>query len=169
MPVIIHDDTANAVVMTIDNNGNLAFGDGTPINMLTLNGYGIIDSQGYIVHGIGNAAVLPISGSVFVSGPGGISGGLANVSIGLPIIPMVVPDTTYPAIFWSVEEDSPGSGTEHETQTTLYEPLHVTTPFVGGFEVRCNTGVGDDRIITPGSPFYEPSVANGTTCFYRWI
>ncbi|RZU39319.1 hypothetical protein [Edaphobacter modestus] len=167
MPIIIHDDTANAVVMTIDNNGNLAFGDGTPINMLTLNGYGIIDSEGYIVHGLGNSAVLPTSGSVFVSAPGGISGGLADVSTTPGVIPMVVPDTTYPAIFWNVETDS--SGNEYETETTLFEPLHVTTPYTGGFEVRCNTGVGNDQIITPGSAFYEPSVAAGTTCFYRWI
>ena len=35
MSIIIKDEIANAVVLTIDSNGNMAFGDGTPISRLT--------------------------------------------------------------------------------------------------------------------------------------
>jgi prepilin-type processing-associated H-X9-DG protein len=36
MPLYIRDETANALVLTIDNNGNMAFADGNPIDRLTL-------------------------------------------------------------------------------------------------------------------------------------
>jgi hypothetical protein len=41
MPIIIRDETANLLLLTIDNTGQMYFGDGTPISMLTLAGYGM--------------------------------------------------------------------------------------------------------------------------------
>jgi hypothetical protein len=66
MPIIIKDETANAVILTIDNSGNMAFEDGTPINRLTLDGYGIIDDNGHIIHGGSSSTVSNASGSVNV-------------------------------------------------------------------------------------------------------
>ena len=45
MSIIIRDETANALVLTIDNSGNMYFGDGTPISAVTIAGQEIIDSS----------------------------------------------------------------------------------------------------------------------------
>jgi hypothetical protein len=57
MSLFIKDETANATVLTIDNSGNIAFGDGTPVDLLSVAGYGIIDSDGQIVHGLTSCSV----------------------------------------------------------------------------------------------------------------
>jgi hypothetical protein len=107
MPIYIKDETANALVLTIDNNGNMAFADGTPINMLTLGGYGIIDSEGYIVHGLGNATAVPQTGSVSVP---------LNSSVQIDtiagVIPIVQIDTHAPAQHarWTHDVGGPDDG-----------------------------------------------------------
>ncbi len=165
MPIIIKDETAGAVVMTIDNNGNLAFGDGTPINMLTLNGYCIIDSLGYIVHGLGSSAVIPASGSVRVP---------TNQKVrvyGIPgITPVVVCDTSYPAASYQLLV-LPGSDPPqyYVNQTVVDAPVHAAEPFVGGFDLRSNTYAISPELITPGSEYYDSGLAEGSICNYRWI
>jgi hypothetical protein len=66
MSIIIKDETANAVILTVDDNGDTSFGDGTPINRLTLDGYGVIDDDGHVVHGCTSSTVAVTSGSLIV-------------------------------------------------------------------------------------------------------
>jgi len=166
MPILIRDETANATVMTIDNNGNLAFADGTPINMLTVNGYGIIDSEGYIVHGLGSSAVLPNSGAVSVPTNN------FNVMI-LTIqgsVPTAAVDTTYPAFNHSLVGD-PGNPDAPLTRvdTPVPLPAHSIRPFFGGFVIAPNGVALDTRLITPGSDYYDADLAAGAVVGYRWI
>jgi hypothetical protein len=160
MAIIIKDDTANSVVLTIDNNGNLAFADGTPISALTLAGYGVIDSDGYIVHGFGSSAVIPASGMVHVP-----TNEIVTVSTIPGQIPIVALDTTVPAVIWDVDPSQDG----HTTQTVSYEPNHRAGPSVGGFYVECRTVALDGRILEPGSAYYQSTLAAGTDVGYRWI
>jgi hypothetical protein len=165
MAIIIKDDTANSVVLTIDNNGNLAFADGTPISALTLAGYGVIDSDGYIVHGFGSSAVIPASGCVHIPTNQGVT---INTVPG--ITPLAVVDTTPGYTVYDTAQD-PGNP-DSPWYVTSYSGLganHSVQPYVGNFLIWCNTIAVDTRLITPGSDVYDPNIAAGTDVGYRWI
>lgn len=164
MPIIVKDETANAVVLTIDNNGNLAFGDGTPINMLTLNGYGIIDSEGYIVHGLGSSTVFPSSGSVNC----GI-GQIVRITTLTGVTPIAVADTSYPAATYWIDFRDPNDPTQggSESVTTIDQPVHRVSPNVGSFDIT-NNNIGDGYVNDPNSEYYDASLAYAPVG-YRWI
>jgi hypothetical protein len=70
MPLYIKDEAANALLLTIDNNGLIAFGNGAPVNQFTVNGTAVIDADGNISGGrVGSGAIAAESGTVSV-GPG---------------------------------------------------------------------------------------------------
>ena len=167
MPILIRDETANATVLTIDNNGNLAFADGTPINMLTLAGYGIIDSEGYIVHGFGSNAVLPNAGVVSVP--------TNNFNVTIPTVPGVVPtatvDASYPAVNHSLVGDpgNPDAPLTRVDTPVMTIASHSVRPFPGGFVVAPNGVALDTRLIEPGSDYYDADLAAGVVVGYRWI
>lgn len=170
MPIVIKDETANMVVLTIDNNGNMAFGDGTPINMLTLSGYGIIDSEGYIVHGLGSSTVFPSSGYVNVPA----DNGRVRIDTITGVIPTAVCDTTYPAYNYDLayslppsDPDWPNSG--YETQNSNNQPLHYPLPDVGCFYIQNNNVVMNTALTDPNSQYYDAYLAGGQGCNYRWI
>lgn len=164
MPIIVKDETTNMVVLTIDNAGNMAFGDGTPINMLTLNGYGIIDSEGYIVHGLGSSAVFPASGSVNC----GI-GQTVRITTTSGVIPIAVVDTTYPANRYWIEFRDPTDPSQGGTEAVqnIDQPVHRVQPNTGSFDIY-NNNEGDGYVNDPGSPYYDASLAYAPVG-YRWI
>ena len=125
MPIYIKDETANALVLTIDNNGNMAFADGTPIDRLTLGGYGIIDSDGYIVHGLGSSTAVPQSGTVTVG-----YGQSATITTLAGKTPIVQLDTHAPARIYSVDP----AGLPHNSPIDN-STIHACNPDVGSFVI----------------------------------
>ena len=148
--------TANAVVLTIDNNGLMAFGDGTPISMLTLSGFGIIDSEGFIVHGLGNTAVIPANGFLTVG-----FGQTATVLTVPGRMPMATVDPIAPANSYSV---SP-------TNSPLIVPignsqLQAFTPDFGSFVVFNENQATPDFMA---NPVFARLANNNADCGYRYI
>jgi hypothetical protein len=165
MPIYIRDETANALVLTIDNNGNMAFADGTPINMLTLGGYGIIDSNGYIVHGLGSNSVTPASGSARVS-----VSSFATITTISGRTPTVQIDTSAPAIQHTLVSDpgNPDAPPTH-TETVIGGPVHKVASYPGAFRIGSMTTALDGRLLDPGSDYYDAELAQGIDVSYRWL
>lgn len=165
MSIIIKDETANAVVLTIDNNGNMAFGDGTPINRLTLDGYGIIDSNGYIIHGVTSSSVEAQAGSVNV----GVHQ-QAQITTLAGRTPLVQLDTTYPAYDYFEDLRDPNDPNAGGTESVL--PLygtavHTCAPQVGSFTIF-NNNEADQYVGDPDSVYYDGNLAYAP-CGYRWL
>jgi hypothetical protein len=157
MSLVIKDETAGIVVLTIDNSGQMYFGDGTPINMVTLAGIGIIDDDGHIVHGFGSANIS------FTSGSGTLAA--LNNSLGLPTSatittlagrqPTVQVDSAFPHF---QETNVPPLGPR---LNTIYSPSVVISNLASGsFKVQ-NTNAA-----APGTG--TGSVGSGAYA-YRWI
>jgi hypothetical protein len=156
LPIVIKDETANAVVLTIDNLGRLAFGDGTPIDMVTLNGYGIIDSEGYIVHGLGSSAVIPASGTLDLR-----IGESAQILTIPGVMPIIALDTSYPARHYSV---NPVTGVL--VTTTTPTPVHTAEPDPGSFRIM-NTNTSSVDLVA--YPEYDHVINTPGPVNYRWI
>jgi hypothetical protein len=172
MPLYIRDETANALVLTIDNNGNMAFADGTPIDRLSLAGYGIIDSEGYIVHGLGSGTAAPASGSVTCH----LNSDVYVATIG-GRAPVAQQDTTASAKMYSLEYSLPPSDPNYQdsgfiSETDLQAPnvdLLADINAFGGFFLRNMNQVNDSAILDPSSQYYRSDLANGISCTYRWL
>jgi hypothetical protein len=94
MPLYVKDETAGVLLLTIDNNGLICFGDGTPVNQLSIHGIGVIDENGLIINGrLGSEGMAPSSGSVTVS-----AGAVVFLSTLPGLIPTVQVDAYYPNI-----------------------------------------------------------------------
>jgi len=144
MSLIIKDETANAVVLTIDNLGNMTFGDGTPINLLTIAGYGIIDDNGFIIHGLQSCSVNAPSGVVNVG-----FGETATITTIAGRIPTVALDTQYPALSYTLGEIG----------------QLLSDPILGQFAISNKNQATEDA---------QRDVNNATIlavgpCGYRWI
>jgi hypothetical protein len=164
MPIIIRDETANLLLLTIDNSGQMAFGDGTPINMLTLAGYGIIDSNGVIVHGAGTTTAVPSSGS----GNCGVNQSVLVTTIS-GRIPNVQLDTNFPAGIWTWTPTDPNAPNPGGEQVTFSSAglIHSCGPAVGSFTI-VNDNSADPTLTDPSSPNYDGSLAVAPFA-YRWI
>ncbi|MCU1251542.1 MAG: hypothetical protein JWQ49_4571 [Edaphobacter sp.] len=165
MPIIIRDETANLLILTIDNSGNATFGDGTPINLLTVGGHGIIDSNGHVVHGLNSCSAHPTSGSVNV----GINSSATITTIS-GRVPTVQVDTTQPAASYFMEFRTPGDPTSGGTESTTALPgrtVHNFTASAGSFAIF-NQNIGDGYVNDPASPYHDPSLDNAP-CVYRWL
>lgn len=156
MPIFIKDETAGRLVLTIDNNGNMAFADGTPINMLTLGGYGIIDSEGYIVHGLGSSTAVPESGSVTCG-----FGQSVSVTTLAGQVPIVQLDTRVPANSYSV---NPGGGPV--TTPIDNSTLHAATPDFGSFVIFNENQATEEFMANPTFARLPNQNADVT---YRWM
>jgi len=156
MPIYIKDETANALVLTIDNSGNMAFADGTPISLLTLGGYGIIDSEGYIVHGLGSSSAVPQPGSLTVG-----YGQSATITTLAGRVPIVQLDTVCPARSYSVDV----AGNPHNVPIDN-STIHTATPDTGSFTIF-NLNQADEA--TMESPVFSrgPNLNSGVG--YRWM
>jgi hypothetical protein len=157
----IKDETANALVLTIDNSGNMAFADGTPINMLTLGGYGIIDSDGYIVHGLGFGTAVPQSGTVFV--PFNSSASITTIAGRTPVVQI---DTSAPALYTRYVIDVGTVG--YEVQDAHQGPQASAAPYAGGFTVHNNNGA-DATLTDPSSENYDSTLSQPMAVPYRWM
>ena len=165
MSIIIKDETANAVVLTIDNNGNMCFGDGTPINRLTLDGYGIIDSNGFITHGVNSGTLTYVSGSVNV----GIQH-VATISTLAGRMPTVQLDTQYPAMSYALDFDTstdPPTGVESSSPQygQTVHTLLIVRP--GNFAIVNNNNAAL-LLRETSSQYYDSSLATAE-CGYRWL
>ena len=165
MPIIIRDETANLLILTIDNNGNATFGDGTPINLLTVGGHGIIDSNGHVVHGLGSCSAHPISGGVNV----GINS-TATITTISGRIPTVQVDTTQPAASYFIDFRTPGDPTSGGSEGSTALPgrtVHNFDAVAGSFTIF-NQNIGDGYVNDPNSQYHDPSL-DSAPCVYRWL
>ncbi|WP_213805767.1 hypothetical protein [Granulicella sp. dw_53] len=167
--IVIRDETAGFVVLTIDNNGNIAFGDGTPVTALSLASNGIIDSNGHIIHGVGSCSMNAPSGSVNC----GVNQSVTVATQG-GRIPTVQLDTSYPAQWIQIayqlpgsDPDWPNSGYENSLGGRNGIPVHTANPDVGSFTAY-NQNVIDAAFTNPGSQYYDPQW-NTAVFSYRWL
>jgi hypothetical protein len=165
MSIIIRDETANAAVLTIDNNGNMTFGDGTPIAAVTIAGQEIIDGNGFIVHGLGSCSVNGVSGSVNV--------GIRHVAT-IPTtlagrLPTVQLDTQYPAMSYSLDFDtSTDPPTGIESSSPVYgQVVHTLLSAQPGSFSIVNNNHASLLLTQPGQ--YHDSSLDTAECGYRWI
>ena len=165
MPIIIRDETANELILTIDNSGQMAFGDGTPINMLTLAGFGIIDSNGVIVHGAGSTTPVPASGS----GNCGINQSVQVTTIA-GRIPNVQLDTNFPSGIYTFNPVDPnGTGPFGEiVNLSAAGLIHIIFPLVAGSFTIDNNNSADPTLTDPSSPNFDGSLTVAPFV-YRWI
>jgi hypothetical protein len=165
VPIIIRDETANLRILTINNSGQMAFGDGTPINMLTLAGYGIIDSNGKITHGAGSNTPVPSSGS----GNCGVNQTVLVTTVA-GRIPNVQLDTNFPAGVYTFNPVDPnGTGPFGEiVNLSAAALIHGCTPAVGSFTIF-NSNSADPTLTNPSSPNYDGGTLATAPFAYRWI
>jgi hypothetical protein len=165
MSILIRDETANATVLTIDNSGNMYFGDGTPISAVTIAGQEIIDSNGKIVHGMGSCTVTGVNGSIDCP-----ITHTADVSTVSGRIPSVQLNTHYPALSYNViytDPSNPSSGGSVVVTSLYGEPAHYGRPGSGFFEIG-NAGFYDTLVGDSSSIYYDPTVLHDV-CSYQWI
>ena len=161
MSITVTDVTAGLLVLTIDNSGNMYFGDGTPINMLTLDGVGIIDNNGHIVHGVGSPVL------VFTSGAGTLgyigSGVSNNVTITTQAgkQPTLQVDSAYPA--HNVFNFQIASEDVVETVNTCQVLVNGLT--AGSFSLTCQE-IGQNIGKFPGGNTMPGGNPNYS---YRWL
>jgi hypothetical protein len=147
MPLFIRDETANTLLLTIDDNGLIAFGSGTPVNQITVNGTAVIDADGNITNQrAGSSAIAAGSGLVSVA-PGQTA--IVNTIDG--VVPTVQLDATWP----SIQTTHVLLPFDHCVSTNVYQNCShkVFGAFEGHFRVinqtapadsgACPTGIGD--------------------------
>ncbi len=167
MPINVRDETAGVLILTIDNNGQMAFGNGTPIDMLTINGYGIIDSNGHIIQGLGSSAAVPASGMT-----NAIPGQIVTINTIAGRQPNVQVDTrTATSYFIDLRDPSDPTQGGTESVTGLNLPQCIGEPFVGGFILFSNDEY-DQFVSDPSGDYYDASIfapSSQNTVIYRWI
>jgi hypothetical protein len=165
MPILVRDETANVAILTINNDGTMCFADGTPISMLTIAGYGIIDSNGHVTHGLGSSAGVPVQGTINV----GI-GHTATITTIAGRIPNVQIDTNYPAQNYFMDFRTPGDPTSggSESVTPINQLcVHSADPSSGGIRFT-NNNSADQYILDSTGPYYDANL-NTAGLVYRWI
>jgi hypothetical protein len=164
MSLVITDVTAGAVVLTIDNNGNMAFANGTPISPLTVGPNAIIDSNGYILYGLSSCAISGTQGSV--SCPTQTAVKINTLAGRTPVVQLY---TSVPAQSWSLTDPSGDPSVLVETAETIPgRPVHSCLPWPGSFYIT-NNSIADGRLIDPSSQYYDSNLTTGGGCGYRWI
>jgi hypothetical protein len=160
MSITITDVTAGLLVLTIDNSGQMCFGDGTPINMLTLAGFGIIDFEGHIIHGVGTANLNFTSGSGTLSygqNPTGLATS-AIITTLTGIQPTVQVDSAFPYAQTFFDNDKP------MFRTTFQPSVQVGVLEAGQFTVQnLNSVLTSPDDPSPPQPLYSGNYA------YRWL
>jgi hypothetical protein len=160
MSVTVTDVTAGLLVLTINNSGQMYFGDGTPINMLTLDGYGIIDNNGHIIHGVGSPALAFTSGSGTLGYVGSGVSNSATITTQAGKQPTLQVDSSYPGhnvYNFTIES-------EDYVQTNNNCRVQVTGLTTGSFGLTCldliqGKGLAGGNTMPGGNPNYS----------YRWL
>jgi hypothetical protein len=147
----------------------MAFGDGTPISLLSIAGQGIIDSDGHIVHGLRSCSVSQVQGSVTV--PGNSSAAITTLSGRTPLVQL---ETSYPAFNFGFDptgNDEEGRIIGNPTADPNYSnPVMSSGPISSQFFVNNNnSGSGTGGIDRSTGLFFDPVTAATTTCNYGWI
>jgi hypothetical protein len=164
MSLVITDETAGAVVLTIDNNGNMAFGNGTPVSPLTIGPNAVIDSDGYIMYGLSSCAISGTQGSVSCPTQTAVA---VNTLAGR--IPAVQIYTSIPAMTWNLDDPSGNPDDLVETGNVIPgRAVHSCQPSLAAFTVT-NNSLADSRLVDPSSPYYDSNLTSGGDCGYRWI
>jgi hypothetical protein len=160
MSITVTDVTAGQLVLTISNSGQMYFGDGTPINMLTLDGFGIIDNNGHIVHGVGSSVLAFTSGAGTL---GYVGSGISNsvtITTQAGKQPTLQVDSAYPghSVFnFQIES-------EDFVQTNNNCRVQVNHLTAGSFGLTCldliqGAGLPGGNTMPGGNPNYS----------YRWL
>jgi hypothetical protein len=154
MPLYIRDETANALLLTIDNSGLICFGNGTPVSQLTVNGTAVIDADGNITNQrAGSSALAAGSGTVSV-GPGQT----ATIITLAGVVPTVQLDASWP----NIQTTHVRIPVDHCVSTPIYNtPSHkVLGTQTGQFRVSNVTRPSDDGVCSTG-------IADEVV--YRWM
>lgn len=153
MPLYIKDETANTLLLTIDNNGQIAFGNGAPVNQITINGTAVIDADGNISGGrVGSGAIASGSGTVSV-GPG--------QSVTISTIAGVIPTAQVDAYWPNIKTQHVRVPLDHCVSTPIYTtPSHTVRTLTGSFRVLNTTQPSDDGQCPTG-------IADEVS--YRWM
>jgi hypothetical protein len=161
MAIVITDVTAELLVLTIDNSGNMYFGDGTPIDMLTLGGYGIIDNQGHIVHGVGTPNLAFTTGAGTLGYQGSTLSSTVTISTMAGVQPTLQVDSPYPChSVYNFEIES-----EDYTQNSPQCAISVEALGLGSFTLTCFE-VGQNIGKYPGGNTMPGGNPNYS---YRWL
>jgi hypothetical protein len=154
MPLYVKDETAGVMLLTIDNSGLICFGDGTPVNQLSIHGIGVIDENGFIQNGrLGSEGMAPSSGTVAV-GP--------NQSVVLSTLPGVHPTVQLDASWPNVHMQHQLLPVSQCVATNFYNiASHSIFGWLAGeFRIRNNAQNSDDGVcIVP--------IADDVN--YRWM
>jgi len=151
--LFIKDETANTLLITLDNNGQIAWGNGAPVNQFTINGTGVIDADGNITNQrVGSSAIAPNVGIVSVA-----PGQSVNVVTTTGVIPTVSIDATWPNVKVTHIVGPPA---RCETTPIYSTPSHKVTCFVGFF--RVSSLVQPDETGFCSNPISD-------TVTYRWM
>jgi hypothetical protein len=167
MSIVIKDETAGQVVITIDNSGNMAFGDGTPVDSVTGGGYGVIDSNGYIIHGVGSCTMNGNFGSVNVGAQQQVF--IYTIAGRTPTVQL---DTIAPAGDYYISypsQNDPNWATEGtQEESPLYGVTeHAAFNAVGGFTI-VNQNEVDSNLLDPSGQYYENTLTTAVVA-YRWV
>lgn len=165
MPLIIADETAHVVLLTIDNTGMICFGDGTPVSQVTIAGTAVIDANGQVSNQRANSdSFVPVSGSVSV-----LPGGLVTIDTLAGRAPTVQLLTDWPqqTIPWVPASTDPGTGDPIPAHCGVPSPDYLFTSkkvvdvAVGSFGIR-----NQDLDRSPGHICLGPNTPNVD---YRWF
>lgn len=153
MGLKISDVGAGVVLLTIDNTGLICLGTGTPVDQLSINGIGVVDSSGNITNlRAPGSSMAPNSGTVTVA-----PGGSATVSTLAGVAPTVQIDATWPNVTMTHQH----LPVDQCISTNVYsQASHTVRALSGQFRVFSFTQNSDDGVcLTP-----IPDDVN-----YRWM
>lgn len=153
MAIQIKDETASLLLLSIDNNGLICLGNGTPVSQLTIGGTAVIDIHGLITNQrIGASSLVATTGSITVAHN---TVGIVNTIPG--VRPVVQLEALWPA------------------KSTLYNSQTRFCSFTMLYGVRVHTiqavGVGSFTIANSTIPDPTGNCPTGMsdTVTYRWM
>jgi hypothetical protein len=153
MGLKITDVSAGVVLLTIDDSGLICLGSGVPVTQLSINGIGVVDSQGNITNlRAPGSSMSPTSGTVTV-----LPGGSAAVAT----LPGEVPSVQVDAFWPSIRTQHILVPLNHCVTTNIYNSAsHRARPLTGQFRVFNTTAPSDDGQCPTGIP---------DEISYRWM
>lgn len=160
MPLRITDETAGVLLLVIDDAGLICFGNGTPVTQLTINGIGVVDSDGYIVNQrAGSSSIAPSSGSVTVA-PG--------FSVTLNTLPGIVPTVQLDSFWPNIKTEYLQDPFIHCQSTSLYStPTHSLHP--GTYDPSNTPGSFTVYNLTQPDEMSQCPTGISDTVNYRWM
>lgn len=158
MPLVIRDETAGVVLVTIGDDGLVCFGEGTPVSPLTVSSIAMVDNNGLISNQrVRSNALAGAHGSVNV-GPGQT----VVVSTMPGRIPTVALDIGFPSFLVTFTPASPGVPAFCNPPTPDWNSTsHKLTGLTAGqFSVHSNDIDHTAGMCTSPNP---------TSIDYRWM